>query len=187
MWLAAVFCLLLVWLHTWASSCARPATRDEMTRGRMSILSILIKISPGKEINMIVSSVNSPYLRNPPTINPPITLRTVRTRSRFSPIHPLVCLIQWRTEGEARKKSSKNKRCEDLFTLLDYGWCDRDFNKMRKEEEKKKKILGQVLYEKLTGWSLVTGLSRAVVWTPFPSFVLLAIPTVLSSIPEYLH
>lgn len=73
---------------TSASNCARPATRDEMTSGRMSILSILINISPGKEINMIVSSVNSPYLRNPPTMNPPMTPSIVRTSSKFSPIHP---------------------------------------------------------------------------------------------------
>lgn len=80
---------------TSASNCARPATREEMTSGRMSILSILINISPGNEINMIVSSVNSPYLINPPTINPPMTPAMVRTRSKFSPIHDDDCGDVW--------------------------------------------------------------------------------------------
>lgn len=108
---------------TSASNCARPATRDEMTRGRMSILSILIKISPGKEINMIVSSVNSPYLRTPPMINPPMTPTIVRTNSKFSPIHPPLAWMKGAKNRREEKEGGDD--CGEVCTRnLISMWCD---------------------------------------------------------------
>lgn len=81
--LIACKCLKQTAAHTFASSCARPAISDETMSGSISIFNILIKISPGKEISMIVSSDHLPYRSRNPIRIPSTTPATVRTSSAF--------------------------------------------------------------------------------------------------------
>ena len=63
----------------------------ETMRGRISILSILMKISPGKEINMMTSSLGLTIRPRPPRRMPRNTARTVNTRRRLCLTHPNTC------------------------------------------------------------------------------------------------
>ncbi len=57
----------------------KPVTKLETINGSMHILSILISISPGNDINMIVSSFKLADLRDSPRANPTTTPRNVNT------------------------------------------------------------------------------------------------------------
>lgn len=94
---------------TFASSCARPAIRDETMSGSISIFSIRIKISPGNEINMIVSSLNSEKRSRKPMIKPSTTPAIVRTSRAFS----LSQAENWVPAG-AKRQQRKERRKEKV-------------------------------------------------------------------------
>lgn len=75
---------MIIVRNTFASNCARPAMSEETIRGRISIFSIRIKISPGKDISIIVSSVHSPSRAINPNTRPNMTPAIVRTSRAFS-------------------------------------------------------------------------------------------------------
>ncbi len=54
-----------------------------MMSGRMSIFNILMSTSPGKDMNMITSSLGLAALPANPIIPPRITPNTVSTNNRF--------------------------------------------------------------------------------------------------------
>ena len=64
-----------------------PVIIEEMIRGRISILSIRIITSPGKEIRRIVSGLKDHWRATHPMSIPRKTPKTVRTKSRLSFIH----------------------------------------------------------------------------------------------------
>lgn len=61
--------------------------RDDIIKGRINILSILINISPGNTISNRVVSENSQYLKSPPKIIPKITADIVNINKRFFRFH----------------------------------------------------------------------------------------------------
>ena len=72
---------------TLASSCARPAIKDEIISGRINILSMRIKMSPGNEMSITESLLKFAYRIVPPATIPTITPRMVNISSILTQNH----------------------------------------------------------------------------------------------------
>ena len=66
-------------------------TKLETINGKIHILSILISISPGNEINMMASSLNLALRKDNPSTNPRTTPKNVKTNK----ILFLNCCLSW--------------------------------------------------------------------------------------------
>lgn len=65
--------------------------RLEIMRGKINILSNLMSTSPGKETNMMTSSLGSPALPANPMMAPRVTPIMVASNSLLSLAHDSVC------------------------------------------------------------------------------------------------